>query len=95
MGICGCKGNAKHPLKINKKSNNLALDKWTDKHIEILKNKFKVTLKQSKSYDKNCLDRKSFLEMFDDLKDLPKDVVISMFKFFDSNNSGKIDFREF
>lgn len=33
--------------------------------------------------------------MFDDLKDLPKEVVKSMFDFFDADKSGKIEFREF
>lgn len=71
------------------------MDKWQDKHIEILKNKFKNILRNSDSQKQQSLDRRSFLEMFNDLKDLPKDVVISMFKFFDRDNSGCIDFREF
>jgi len=80
---------------VNPPDSNYALDKWKGLHIEILKNKFKKILDTSSSDKEKCLDRKSFLELFDDLKDLPKDVVISMFKFFDVDNSGKIDFREF
>ena len=95
MGICGCKGSVKRPIKSSKTNNNPALDKWQDKHIEILKNKFKRILKSSESTNQQCLDRRSFMEMFNDLKDLPKDVVLSMFRFFDTDNSGMIDFREF
>lgn len=49
----------------------------------------------SNSTKEQSLDRKSFMEMFNDLKDLPKDVALSMFKFFDTDKSGKVDFREF
>ena len=96
MGMCGCKASAKKPVRVKKsKRDNIAIDKWQAKHIEILKNKFKRILKASKFEKSQSLDRKSFLEMFNDLKDLPKDVVISMFNFFDIDKSGKIDFREF
>ena len=70
----------------------MLLDRWNQKHIELLKNKFTSTITNQ---NKRGLDKEAFEKLFHELRDVPKGVVAAAFKFFDQDNTGIIDFREF
>mmetsp|Transcript_48065 Transcript_48065/g.112321 ORF Transcript_48065/g.112321 Transcript_48065/m.112321 type:complete len:2082 (-) Transcript_48065:260-6505(-) len=71
---------------------NAVLDRWAYSHVQFLKKKF-VEATGDKSEKE--LDKKGFFKLFAELQDMPKAVAESAFRMFDTDNSGKLTFREF
>eukprot|EP00931_Biecheleriopsis_adriatica_P059602 TRINITY_DN35688_c0_g1_i2.p1 TRINITY_DN35688_c0_g1~~TRINITY_DN35688_c0_g1_i2.p1 ORF type:complete len:2117 (+),score=462.65 TRINITY_DN35688_c0_g1_i2:173-6523(+) len=70
---------------------NVLLDRWAHSHVQFLRKKF---LEATGDGEKE-LDKKGFFSLFAELQDMPKSVAESAFRMFDTDNSGKLNFREF
>lgn len=71
---------------------NVLLDRWTNSHVQFLRKKF---LEATGDKGEKELDKKGFFKLFSELQDMPKAVAESAFRMFDTDNSGKLNFREF
>lgn len=71
---------------------NGLLDRWTYSHVQFLRKKF---LEATGDTADKELDKKGFFKLFAELQDMPKAVAESAFRMFDTDNSGKLNFREF
>eukprot|EP00406_Dinophysis_acuminata_P037047 CAMPEP_0179363030 /NCGR_PEP_ID=MMETSP0797-20121207/81318_1 /TAXON_ID=47934 /ORGANISM="Dinophysis acuminata, Strain DAEP01" /LENGTH=126 /DNA_ID=CAMNT_0021078475 /DNA_START=25 /DNA_END=401 /DNA_ORIENTATION=- len=71
---------------------NVLLDRWAHSHVQFLRKKF---LEATGDKAEKELDKKGFFKLFAELQDMPKAVAESAFRMFDTDNSGKLNFREF
>eukprot|EP00929_Paragymnodinium_shiwhaense_P097776 TRINITY_DN59371_c0_g1_i1.p1 TRINITY_DN59371_c0_g1~~TRINITY_DN59371_c0_g1_i1.p1 ORF type:complete len:2293 (+),score=533.78 TRINITY_DN59371_c0_g1_i1:227-7105(+) len=71
---------------------NVLLDRWAYSHVQFLRKKF---LEATGDKGEKELDKKGFFKLFAELQDMPKAVAESAFRMFDTDNSGKLNFREF
>eukprot|EP00429_Kryptoperidinium_foliaceum_P036408 CAMPEP_0176166284 /NCGR_PEP_ID=MMETSP0120_2-20121206/85042_1 /TAXON_ID=160619 /ORGANISM="Kryptoperidinium foliaceum, Strain CCMP 1326" /LENGTH=828 /DNA_ID=CAMNT_0017503817 /DNA_START=67 /DNA_END=2549 /DNA_ORIENTATION=+ len=71
---------------------NLLLDRWAYSHVQFLRKRF---LEATGGKGEKELDKKGFFKLFAELQDMPKAVAESAFRMFDTDNSGKLNFREF
>lgn len=71
---------------------NVLLDRWAYSHVQFLRKKF---LEATSEKGEKEVDKKGFFKLFGQLQDMPKAVAESAFRMFDTDNSGKLNFREF
>lgn len=71
---------------------NVLLDRWAYSHVQFLRKRF---LEATGDRGEKELDKKGFFKLFGELQDMPKAVAESAFRMFDTDNSGKLNFREF
>lgn len=71
---------------------NVLLDRWAYSHVQFLRKKF---LEATGDKGEKEVDKKGFFKLFGQLQDMPKAVAESAFRMFDTDNSGKLNFREF
>lgn len=71
---------------------NVLLDRWAYSHVQFLRKRF---LEATGDKGEKELDKKGFFKLFAELQDMPKAVAESAFRMFDTDNSGKLNFREF
>ncbi|CAK9114429.1 unnamed protein product [Durusdinium trenchii] len=70
---------------------NLLLDRWAPSHIQFLRKKFLEATGEGEEE----LDKKGFYSLFAELQDMPDSVSQSAFRMFDTDGSGKLNFKEF
>jgi len=71
---------------------NVLLDRWAYSHVQFLRKKF---LEATGDKGETELDKRGFFKLFAELQDMPTAVAESAFRMFDTDNSGKLNFREF
>ena len=69
---------------------SILLDRWNPPQLFFLKKRFLEATQNQKE-----LDKIGFFSLFTTLQELPKAVSESAFRMFDTDGSGKLNFREF
>jgi len=71
---------------------NGLLDRWAYSHVQFLRKRFQEA---TGGKGEKELDKKGFFKLFAELQEMPKAVAESAFRMFDTDNSGRLNFREF